>query len=292
MKSYTAAIRDYPHTTKVKAGRRVPADCRIEFVEVDPIHRAFAPMVRELRYDFSELALATYLQAREAGKQISALPLVLHGNFHHGSIFRPADGPALSPADLAGRRVGVRSYTQTTGLWVRGVLAEDHGLDADKVTWVTTEGPHVAEYTEPDNVERTTESLSDLLRGGDIAALLVGRRALPADIAVTTLLPDPPAAQQDWYRRHAAVPINHLLTVRTDVLREDPAAVQGLYDAFAAEIDAHTADGPRKIGHGLDGGLPASLELGIRYAAQQHLISAEPTTDEIFADAKRYLKLR
>lgn len=291
MKTYSAAVRDYAHTKLVKSGEHPPANCRLEFADVEPIHRAFAPMVRELRFDFAELALATYLQAWEAGKELSLLPVVLHGNFHHGSIFRPAGSPIREPKDLAGKRVGVRSYTQTTGLWVRGALAEDYGLDSDDVTWVTTEGPHVAEYAEPANVERTSASLFELLRAGEIAALVIGPRALPADAEVEPLLADPKAAAQAWSRRHQAVPINHLLTVRTDVLRNDPDAVRGVYDAFAAEIDAQAtnAAGPPRISHGLNPALLNSLRVGIQYAARQHLISEVPSVDALFADFHRYL---
>jgi 4,5-dihydroxyphthalate decarboxylase len=292
LRSYTAAVRDYPHTTAVKTGRRVPTNCQVEFVDIEPIHRAFAPMVRELRYDFSELALVTYLQARAAGKQISALPLVLHGNFHHRSISRLATSAVQDPKDLVGKRVGVRSYTQTTGLWVRGVLAEEHGVDADDITWVTTEGPHVAEYVEPGNVERTSGPLLDLLRAGDIAALLIGPKAVPEGAGLTPLLPDWQTAEKAWYDKHSTVPINHLLTVRTDVLRDDPAAVRGLYDAFAAEIDARGDTGPKKVSHGLDDTLLGSVRLAVRYAAQQHLISDEPTAEEIFADFHQYLDPR
>lgn len=273
---------------------RSPASCRVEFVDVEPIHRAFAPMVRELRFDFSELALATYLQAREAGKEISALPLVLHGNFHHRSISRVTSGPVRDPKDLEGERVGVRAYTQTTALWVRGVLAEQYGVDSDAITWVTTEGPHVEEYTEPANVELTSGNLIDLLQTGGIAALVMGPRALPTDAPLEPVLENWKDAQRKWYERHSAVPINHLLAVRTDVLRDDPDAVRGLYDAFATEIDA-TVDsdsGPCRVSHGFNDGLLNSLRLGIHYAAQQHLIKSETTVDDIFADFHRYLEDR
>lgn len=294
MRSYTAAVRDYPHTTALKSGERGPAGCRLEFADVEPIHKAFAPMVREQTYDVSELALATYLQAREAGKPISALPVVLHGNFHHRSISRLTGGSIAHPKDLVGQRVGVRSYTQTTGLWVRGALAEDHGVNADQITWVTTEGPHVAEYVEPDNVQRTSATLVELLRSGDVAAVLIGPNAIPDGAPFEPLISDWRAAEAAYYERHAAVPINHLLTVRTDVLRDDPAAVRGIYDAFAAEIDA-TADpgaGPRRVSHGLNDGLLRSVALAVRYAKQQHLTSTEPSPEEIFADFQQYLDVR
>ncbi|HEX4224773.1 MAG TPA: hypothetical protein VHZ97_20565, partial [Pseudonocardiaceae bacterium] len=70
------------------------------------------------------------------------------------------------------------------------------------------------------------------------------------------------------------------------------AAVRGLYDAFAAEIDVHSTAGPRKVSHGLNDTLVNSLELGIGYAAKQHLIAARPTVADVFADAAKYLDLR
>lgn len=294
--TYTAAVRDYPHTTAVKTGELVPARCRLEFVDVEPIHKAFAPMVRELRFDFCELALATCLQAREAGKQISLLPIVLHGNFHHGSISRLAGGLVLHPKDLAGTRVGVRSYPQTTALWVRGILADDYGVDPDEITWVTTEAPHVAEYVEPANVERTTGSLLGGLHSGDTAAVLIGPRAIPEGAPLEPLIEDWQQAQQAWHDRHATVPINHLLAVRTDVLRTDPDAVRSVYDAFAASMDAATGArsgrGARRVAHGLTEGVRESLRLAIRYAASQHLITTQPEVDDLFSEYYRYLEQR
>ena len=296
MKSYTAAVRDYPHTTALKTGERAPRGCRLEFADIEPIHKAFAPMVRELKFDFSELALATYLQARDAGRPISALPIALHGNFHHRSIYRLSGGPVRHPKDLIGTKVGVRAYTQTTGMWVRGALAEDYGVDCDQITWVTTEGPHVAEYTEPGNVERSTETLVDLLRAGEISAVVIGPKAVPEGAPFEPLIPDSREVEKAWYERHSTVPINHLLTVRTDVLREDPEAVRAVYDAFAAEIDAHSpadsASGPRRVSHGLNDSLLKSVDIAIRYASQQHLIAAETSPDEIFADFRQYLEIR
>src|SRR6201999_3165680 len=122
--------------------------------------------------------LATCLQALEAGKPISLLPVGMSGNFHHHSITPLAGGQLKAPRQVAGQRVGVRAYTQPTGLWVRGALQEDYGIESAQVTWVTTEGPHVSEYVEPPYVERTSEKLIDLLRGGDIAAAILGLIAI------------------------------------------------------------------------------------------------------------------
>ncbi|MFS8201210.1 hypothetical protein ACLVWQ_21275 [Streptomyces sp. CWNU-52B] len=288
MSTYTAAVRDYAHTTPLKTGQREIRDCGLEFVEVDPIHKAFAPMVRELRFDVAELAIATYLQAWEQGKGISLLPIVMSGRPHHNTLAQLPDGRIRHPAELVGRRVGVRAYSQTTGLWVRGVLKEDYGVEADRITWVTTEGPHVEEYVEPPNVERSSSTLKDLLHDGDIAAVIGGGSGL------VPVVQDWEEAEAAWLGRHATVPINHMLTVRTDLLRNDPEAVRGIYDAFTASIDDTRTDTSRSVReravtHGLDDTLLAGVRLAIRYAREQQLIRSAVTAEELFADYTKFI---
>lgn len=295
MNTYTVAVRNYAHTTPLKKGERQVENRRLEFVEIDPIYKAFAPMVRELRFDVSEMAIATYLQARDAGKAISLLPVVMNGDFHHHSISQWPGGQIRHPKDLEGRRVGVRAYSQTTGLWVRGALKEDFGVEADQITWVTTEGPHVDDYVEPPNVERTSGKILDLLRTGDVSAAVLGPVAIDNDgAALVPVIQNWQDAEQAWFERHSAVPMNHMLTVRTDVLKNDPDAVKGIYDAFTASIDAAKTDGPqtsrqRAVTYGLNDALVSALRVAIRYAFEQRLIRSEMTVEELFADFTQYL---
>jgi 4,5-dihydroxyphthalate decarboxylase len=285
--TYTVVLGNSPHAQLIKNGEISVPGADLEFPEIDPVHKAFAPMVRELRYDFSELAIATYLQAREAGKPISLLPLVLVGGFHHGSLVRLANhAAATGPRDLIGGRVGVRSYTQTTGLWVRGVLREEFGVEADEITWVTTEGPHVAEYSEPASVVRTASSLAEALRDGDIAAAI----GLTGPGLTVPVIPDPGAAALAWADRHHTTPVNHMLTVRTELIDTDPGAVRGLYEALTQAIDLTRAGGA--ITYGLNDVLLAALEIAIGYAREQDLLRKPVTVDEIFADFQRLLWMR
>ena len=144
MRRASIVLGDHPHFASLRSGEIAPECLELEFVDVEPTNRAFAPMLREGRYDISEMAITVFLQAVEVGKPVWLLPVVAVGGFHHGSIYcNPATGVS-APGDLAGRRVGVRAYSQTTGLYVRGVLAEEHGVTAGELTWVTTEGSHVA----------------------------------------------------------------------------------------------------------------------------------------------------
>ena len=90
------------------------------------MHKAFKPMVREHAYDASEMALVTYLQAKAYNKGLTLLPAAMLARFQHGTMLYNAERGKLEPADLPGCRIGVRSYSQTTGAWIRGILENDY----------------------------------------------------------------------------------------------------------------------------------------------------------------------
>ena len=295
-RTLSIAAKSYPHTAFLTDPGFTVAGRAVEPRGGGPIYKAFAPMVRELRYDVSELAIATFLQAREAGAPIALLPVVLSGDFHHHSLTRWPGSAEIDPADLAGQRVGVRAYSQTTGLWVRGILHEEFGVDAKEVTWVTTEEPHVAGYVEPPNVERTTGKVLEVLERGDVAAAVLGPPALDgAQGPLVPIIPNWREAEEAWGARHQTVPINHMLTVRRDLLEAEPQTVSALYQAFGAEIEARkaadTAPGPRvrALRFGVTDELVAGLQIAIDYALQQNVIRTPVTVSELLDDFTRHL---
>ncbi|WP_432182975.1 hypothetical protein [Streptomyces tendae] len=275
-------LGNHPHTRPLKDGT-VPvegADC--QYPESSPLPPAFARMVRDLAYDICEMPLATYLQARDAGIPVTLLPVVLVGSTHHRSLTRLPEGPDIGPGDLVGRRVGVRAYGQTTGLWVRGWLQEEYGVKSSDVTWVTTEDVHVAQYVNPAYVERSSaERVADLLRSHDVAAAVLGPKAIGGQGAgLVPLVADAENAGLAWIERHGTVPANHLVVVRDDVLRTRPDAVLGVYRALKKAI-ADTADerddspAGRAVTAGWSDQLTKCLAVGGRYALEQGLV-AEP----------------
>jgi 4,5-dihydroxyphthalate decarboxylase len=288
------AIRDYPHTRPLLDGTIPIQGHDVEYAEVEPINRAFAPMVRELRYDVCELAIATLFQAIEAGAPIAALPIVLHGNFHHRSLWGWGS-QRLRPQDLPGRRVGVRAYSQTTGLWVRGVLGDTYGIHAQDVTWVTTEGAHVASYQEPGNVERTEAKLVDALRAGDVDAVVMGTRSLDHVDGLVPLVEDWEEQQRSWLAERGWVPINHLAVVRLDLLERDPGAVAAVYQAIAAGIDAARPAQPGEttrelvVEHGVTDRMLGALETAIRYAREQEVIRTDLDARALFAPFEKHV---
>jgi 4,5-dihydroxyphthalate decarboxylase len=283
-------------------GRIAPDGLRLDFVDVPVLVHAFRRMVREREYDVCEMALTTYLCARAYGKRITALPIFLVRGFHHGAILRSA-GAALTPADLEGRRVGVnRGYTVTTGVWARAILADEYGLDLDRVTWVLSGDEHVAEYRPPANVVPKPEGteLSRMLATGDLAAA-IGIEASD----VETLIPHAEEAGYEALRTRGLYPINHLVVVRDEILDEYPGAAAALFEAFAAakseyvdrlrsgQIEAPTATdrmyrrvmdmtGSDPLPYGVEPNRDVLEEL-IGHALRQRILPRRPGLEELFA---------
>ncbi|MFI0235734.1 hypothetical protein [Streptomyces sp. NPDC016845] len=275
----SVVLGNHPHTRPLKDGT-VPVDgVACLYPEFSPLPPAFARMVRDLAYDICEMPMATYLQARDAGVPVTLLPVVLVGSTHHRSLTRLPEGEALAPEELVGRRVGVRSYGQTTGLWVRGWLREEYGVESSDVTWVTTEDVHVAQYRNPANVERSDSGrVADLLRAGDVSAAVLGPKAIGGQGAgLVPLVKDAEDAGQAWIERHGTVPANHLLVVRDDTLRDREDEVIAVYRALKDAIVSSAGerdDSPagRAVTAGWSDSLVACLEIAGQYALEQGLI--------------------
>jgi 4,5-dihydroxyphthalate decarboxylase len=287
-----AAFDDYPHTLPLKRGEVEFSRIAFTFSDIKPANRFFKPMVRELKFDVSEMAIATFVQAKAYGKPLVLIPATVMGRFQHGAILCNAARP-LAPAELAGKRVGVRAYSQTTAVWVRGILENDYGVDLGKVRWVTFEDGHVAEYREPDGVERASgdKNLLKMLRDGELDAAIYGAD-LPKDPALTSLIPDPTNAARTWYARHKVVPINHMVVVTETLARSDPQAVTEIYRLLRRAKAAAGLPKPGDIDF-LPFGLNAcrgALQTIINYALQQRLIPRKLEVEELFDDTTRSLE--
>lgn len=279
------ALGNYPHVTAVKA-RASFGSVNADFVDVAPINRAFAPMARELAFDLSELALVTFLQAKACGKPLVLLPVAVAARFQETALLcRSDDASIAGPADLAGRRVGVRSYSQTTGVWLRGILMEDFGVQPEAVRWITFEGAHVAECEDPPWAERARPDgdLLAMLREGELDAVVVGNDR-PDDPALRNVFPDPAAAADRFWSRHGFVPVNHVVVARRALVEARPDIVAAFLERLARSLaNAARGVGARAI---LPVGIAAlrpAVALALRYAEEQRLLPRPLAADEIWA---------
>ena len=281
-----------PHagTAALKAGRVWSPVVAFEFADVKVVNTQFKAMMRDQKYDFGEIAINTFLQGYEFGKPYVLLPVTTNGRNQHHTIFYNADRGPLAPDELNGKRVGVRSYTQTTGVWVRGFLAEGYGVDPQRVTWVTFEDPHVAEYHEPPSVVRAAEgkTLKQMLLDGEIDAAILGDVAEEGPIRY--MIPDHAEAGLRWARAHGGVPINHMTVIRQSIADTRPDVVREVYrllrESRAAAALPVGEDDPLRVGVRAN---RRSLKLVVDYSFQQGLISRCPTVDELCTDAVRIL---
>jgi 4,5-dihydroxyphthalate decarboxylase len=281
----------------LKDGTVAPQGFELEFEEVDPLIRAFRRMVRELEFDVCEMAFTTYLCAKEHGKAFTALPIFLVRGFHHGAIVCNT-AIARKPKDLEGKRVGVnRGYTVTTGVWARGILADEHGVDLDSVTWVLSGDEHVAEYEPPANVVPVEpgKDLADLLAVGELAAA-IGVDVDHPDVA--PLIPDAEEAGFAALSRSGHYPINHLIVVRDELLEAHPELAGAVLAAFEEAKNLYVQRGPLDPVHErvreINGSDPlpygvepnrAMIEQLIDHAVAQKILRRRPDVDSLFASS-------
>jgi 4,5-dihydroxyphthalate decarboxylase len=301
-------------TLSLKDGTVAPGRYGLEFEEVPVIVQAFRRMVRELEFDVSEMAFTTYLCAKAHGKPFTALPIFLVRGFHHGAIVRSTMAAARFPRDLEGRRVGVnRGYTVTTGVWVRGILQDEYGVDLSRVTWVLSGDEHVAEYRPPANVipVEPGKDLARLVAAGDLAAGIGLPPGQPAQPGLEPLIPDAEEAGFDALRQRGLYPINHLIVVRDDLLDAHPDLAAHVFAAYARakrryverlrrdEIaDPTPADimyrrvmaitGADPLPYGI-GPNRAMIEELIRHAVTQRILDRPPAVETLFPESTHEL---
>jgi 4,5-dihydroxyphthalate decarboxylase len=296
------AIGTYGHTAALKDGSVKPERAELEIIEVSPIVNAFRRMVRTQEFDVSEMAITTYLAAREHNKPFTAIPIFPVRAFHHAPIAVNTRSGVREPKDLEGKKVGVRAYTVTTGVWARGILATEYGVDLDRVTWVVFDEEHVQEFRLPPNVETASpgSNIGQMLAAGELAAAIGAGQVDSSE--VKPLIPDASAAQTAWYRKTGIYPINHMVVIKDDLLQGDNSLASRVSQAFdqakqtflrrldsgqalSAEDEAlarrRSLVGDDPIPYGIQPNRPA-LEAIIRFAPEQHILSNSVAPEQIF----------
>ena len=321
----TLAVAEAPHTAALRNGSIPIEGVDAEWITVEPQIAAFRRMVRQVEFDVCELAPTTYIIARAYGAPFTALPIFVLRRFHHaGLLVRPEAG-IKTPKDLEGKKVGVRAYSVTTGVWTRQVLMDEFGVDNSKVTWVVDDEEHVTQLKLPSNVIHTAEgrSLADMMADGELAAGFhanagIGRTGAPTggwktvEANYPDLFPNAADLEADYYARTGIYPMHGTIVVKDEILAEHPWIAKSLFDAFSRaknewldRLDAGTATtasdkryaGLRPVvGHDP---LPYGIEANIKTiealeatAFKQQLTPRRMALDELFIDPEKASPLR
>jgi 4,5-dihydroxyphthalate decarboxylase len=314
------AVAEAPHTAAVRSGFIPIEGIEPEILTIKPQIAAFRRMVRGLEFDVCELAPTTYIIARAYGYPLIALPVFFLRRFHHSGLLVRPDAGIKNPKDLEGKKVGVRAYSVTTGVWTRSVLINEFGVDDSKVNWVVDDEEHVTELRLPTNVSHTRDgvSLADMMASGELAAGFhgnagVGRSGAPTgdwkelEADYPDLFPNAVELEAEYFRRTGIYPMHGTLVVKESVIKENPWVAKSLYNAFLqaknewlAKLDTAPADnasdkkysalrkivGPDPLPYGLEANLPTIRALE-ETAFQQKLTPKRMSVEELFLDPEK-----
>ncbi|MDB5619664.1 ABC transporter substrate-binding protein [Tardiphaga sp.] len=273
----------HPHTAALKSGAVTSELVEFDFADYSPTNKGFKPMVREGAFDVSELAIVTFLMAKAYDKPMVLLPDVMMARFQHAFAVTHPNAGIATPKDLEGKRVGIRSFTTTTGAWLRGILANDYGVDLEKIDWVTFEDPHVAEYIDTTTKAPAGKQILPMLFDGELDAVL-GEKT--DDPRVKQLFPDVAAEEKAWFAGHSVVPVNHITVVSRDLSEKHPEIVREVHRMLQASRVLAVGKSPAFN----DDELTRSIELITKYTAEQGLIPRAYAVDELYDDVTRALR--
>jgi 4,5-dihydroxyphthalate decarboxylase len=302
--------RSQGNNRALKAGEVKPKTFEFHFVEVDPLIAAFRRMVHANEFDICEMAITTYICAKEFGKPMTAIPVPLVRAFHHGAILVNTKAGIRTPKDLEGKKVGVsRGFTVTTGVWVRGILQKEYGVDLNKITWVLSGDEHVAEWQRPANVVpiEAGKKMEDMLISGELVAA-IGLDVKSPD--VVPLIPNALDAGLKALRERGHYPINHLVVIKDELIGKHPDLAADVFNAFAESkrlyvdrLKAGKIEKPTEVdevhkkvmaitGEPLPYGVEPNrkvIEELIGHALAQGIITKPVTVDELFVPSTRSL---
>lgn len=276
-------LADYPVTKAIRDGRVTSDIVTLDICGPEQAHNGFKGMLRRNEYDCGELAIVTCLQAHAYGKPFVLLPVPVSGRFQHHCAGFNKELFQLAPKDIEGKRVGVRTYAQTTGLWIRGILQHEYGVDLNKVIWCTVGEGHLEEYQDPPNCERLPKGsdIGQMMLDGELAATLQGVD-LPKDPRVQRLVPNPHERAKEWYAREHVVPINHMFAVHRDVSRDHPEAIREIYRMLVESRNLTEGGVPEPFPPvGLEANRKG-IQLAIDWALEQKIIPERMSVDSLF----------
>jgi 4,5-dihydroxyphthalate decarboxylase len=308
----TLATGDYDITRPLLDGVVSPQGVELVTMNYPSPQRHWRMLVHR-EFDIAEMSLGSYVAQRSRGHDdLIAVPVFPHRRFRHGYAFLSNARPEIENAgDLAGERVGVRSWQTTAGVWLRGILAEHHGLPLEKVRWLAQDSEDVALDLPPGvSLEAVPggQSVVDMCVRGDAGGLIYPELPAPVLAGETTIrrmFENPKAVEQEYYRRTGIFPIMHVVAIRTELVEKYPWLPRNVMDAFegAKERALERLRDPRTVSlawlralqeeerellgadpwcYGLNERNRHVLDTFLGYAVQQGVAAKQMTAEELF----------
>ncbi len=274
----------HPLTHRVRSGDQINPALMFNFVDEPVPNKAFKRVVASKEFDVAELALVTFFQAKALGRPLTLLPIPVMGRSQQGLLMTRKDSTIVDIDGLRGARIGVRSPTQTSVVWLRGYLKDEcHHLYQD-ASWVSYEEAHIVEDLTPINFSAAPQGqhlLNDLLEGRIDAALLN-----PTDIQhpeLRAVIQDSKEKARLWESSEGISQVNHMLVIKQDLLLSNPMLTHSIVNIFRSSYDhAISADPSITLPFGQSELMP-SLQKLLMYSYEQGLIKKKLDVSDLFS---------
>lgn len=250
------ACGDYELTRPLIEGVVQPEGIELTVITTRMPERNWRMSLHE-EFDVCEYSLAGYTIAKSRGRRFTGIPVFLHRRFRHSYVFCRTGAGIRRPADLEGKRVGLRMYLATAGVWARGILKHEYGVPTETIQWFTKDPEDV-----PLDFERFRrhvvrqlppgQEIEDVLLAGDLDAVIYPE-SLPSargeGSAVHRLFADPKAEEIAYHRKTGIFPIMHVTVIKDDVVSRYPWVPRSLLKAFeqAKQICYQRMADPRRF---------------------------------------------
>jgi len=269
--------------------------------------------LRNREFDMAELSASAYISARYKELPFTALPVFLHRRFRHGFIFINKEKGIEKPADLIGRKAGVKSWQVTAILWMRGILEHEYGVPHKKLKWFAELDEDV-DFDPPDDLDLTRlpdeKSVETMLAEGELDVLFHSSLIKPLvdkDPRVGRLFPNFKEEEIKYYNKTGNFPIMHVMGIKQEIVDRHPWVAINMYHAFnqAKDIAMRRMENPRIVPlawyregweeqerimgadpwhYGLGERNRKTLELMVRFSHEQGIIGRPMGLDELFVD--------
>jgi 4,5-dihydroxyphthalate decarboxylase len=235
----TLACGDYEIVRALREGTVVPDGIDLTVLTAMDSSTRHWRFLRNRDFDMAEVSASSYIVSRDQGFPFHALPVFLHRRFRHGFVFINTQKGIAKPADLAGRKIGVKSFLVTAVHWLRGILEHEYGVPHKSVHW-HAELDEDIDFTPPPDVRITRlphdKSVETMLAEGELDAVLHSDFIKPfvaGDPRVARLFPDYKTEEMNYFRKTGIFPIMHVMGIKQELAERHPWIAINMFQAFS-----------------------------------------------------------